>query len=340
MFLVLGVICFVLPAAITVNRALAAGRVQLEIVGDAQSGAGMSFQDWGKALADADVKNVRLRSAQEGDKPNIDVAGTDENPIYMVTAVITGRNELIVPGGKFRRSDLKQLKSWIKEIEERGPPDRRVATGPFGLTAKQLDAINSDLAKSSGVATHGMTRSDAVQKISGKLGLPLKIEGELTDGDEKIEEDLADVSSGTALAYILRPSGFCMTPVASGKQLGYVVAKAKLDQEVWPIGREAKSGPEALPGFYEFRNVKVSGVSAAKLLQVVAKQVKVPVLFDYPAMARHGIDPEKAVVEHPQARTTYSVALRRMLFKVGLKFELRVDENDKPFLWISTVKPV
>jgi hypothetical protein len=64
------------------------------------------------------------------------------------------------------------------------------------------------------------------------------------------------------------------------------------------------------------------------------------VLFDHNALARHGIEPDKATVAHPQQRTTYSVALRKMLGKVGLKFEVRVDEAGKPFLWVSTIKPV
>ena len=63
-------------------------------------------------------------------------------------------------------------------------------------------------------------------------------------------------------------------------------------------------------------------------------------LYDHNAMARYGVDLEKAVVSHPQARTNYSLALRKMLAKVGLKFEVRVDEAGKPFLWVTTMKPV
>ena len=62
--------------------------------------------------------------------------------------------------------------------------------------------------------------------------------------------------------------------------------------------------------------------------------------MDYNAMARHGVDPAKAIVSMPAGRTTYSLALRKLLFKAGLKFEVRVDEAGKPFLWVSTVKPV
>ena len=46
------------------------------------------------------------------------------------------------------------------------------------------------------------------------------------------------------------------------------------------------------------------------------------------------------MVSFPQSRTTYSIALRKMLFKAGLKFEVRVDEAGKPFLWVTTLKPV
>ena len=70
------------------------------------------------------------------------------------------------------------------------------------------------------------------------------------------------------------------------------------------------------------------------------RAVEVPILMDYNAMARHGIDPAKAMVAMPAMRTVYATALRRLLGKVGLRYEIRVDEAGKPFLWITTMKPV
>jgi len=64
------------------------------------------------------------------------------------------------------------------------------------------------------------------------------------------------------------------------------------------------------------------------------------VLMDQNALARHGIDPSKAMVSIPVGRTTYSIALRKLLFQAGLKFEVRLDESGRPLLWVSTVKPV
>ena len=175
----------------------------------------MSFQQWGQALAAAGVQNFRLRSAQEGDKPAIEVGGTQQMPFYKVTAVLGAGDELIVPGGRFRRSECKKLAAWLDDLAKRGPPEKREKVSAFGLTASQLEKVNADLSKAVGFSTKGMTRSEAVNKIAGQLGLSLKIEGALADGDDKIEEELSGFSSGTALACILRPIGFCMVPRGS-----------------------------------------------------------------------------------------------------------------------------
>jgi hypothetical protein len=316
------------------------GQVQLEIAGDAQLGAAMSFQEWGRSLAAAGVQNFRLRAGQEGEKPRIETGGTPQMPIYKVTAVLVSGDVLVVPGGRFRRSECKRLAEWLDELAKRGPPEKREKIAAFGLTASQVEKLNADLGKAVGFNTKGMTRNDAVNKIAGQLGLTLTIDGLLADGDDKIEEDLSGLSCGTALACILRPIGYCMVPHESGETLAYTVKKAELGQEVWPIGWPAESTQKVLPGIHQFYHVNVSNKPASQVLAAVAANLKVPVLYDHNAMARHGIELDKALVSHPQARTTYSVALRKMLAKVGLKFEVRVDEAGKPFLWVSTMKPV
>ena len=326
-----------------VRPVLAAGRVQLELVGEAQQGSPLVFQEWLQALGRAGIKNVRLRSSQESDRPAIDVRGTEESPVYMVTGVLGGRDEVFLPGARFRRSELGKLAEWLDDLAKRGPPDRREPLEAFGLTTRQFEKLRAGLARPIGFSTVDMARSDAVEKIGRQLSVPLTLEGGLAGGDEKIDEDLSTLSCGTVLACILRPIGFCMVPRQAGEALACSVAKARLDQEVWPIGwalPPKKPGPEVLPALFELRNVNVENVSAADVLRAIGRQIKVPILLDHNAMARHGIDPAKALVKHPQKRTNYSVALRKMLFQAGLKFELRLDEAGTPFLWVSTVKPV
>lgn len=303
----------------------------------------MAFQEWLQALSRAGIRDVRLRSAVPTDQPGIEVRGTEQNPVYMVTGMLTARDEIVLPGARFRRSDLRRMAEWLDDLAKRGPPERREVTSAFGLTEKQLEKAHDDLAKVVGFSTQGMTRSEAVQKIGQQLTLPLRVEGELTGGDEKIAEQLSTLSCGTALACILRPIGFCMVPRAAGEGLAYSVARARLDQEVWPIGwPPARDKPVSalLPALFEFRNVNVDNVSATDVLNAIGPQIKAPILLDHNALARHGVDPTKTSVKHPSHKTNYSLALRKLLFQAGLKFEVRVDEAGTPFLWISTVKPV
>jgi purine nucleoside phosphorylase len=111
--------------------------------------------------------------------------------------------------------------------------------------------------------------------------------------------------------------------------------------EVWPVGWEPEQPvPKVLPAMYELHNINVENVSATTALGAIAGRLKVPVLVDHSALARHGIEPDKVMVSHPQSRTTYSTALGRILFQAELKSELRVDEADKPLLWVTTVKPM
>ncbi len=235
---------FILLALVSVFLASAAwaapaGQVHLEIAGDNSVGAAMSFQQWNQALAAAGVQDFRLRSGQAGEKPSIEVGGTEQMPFYKVTAVLGTGDVLVVPGGKFRRTECKKLAAWLDDLAKRGPPDKREKISAFGLTASQLEKVNSDLSKAVGFSTKGMTRSEAVNKIGGQLGLSLKVEGTLGD-DDKIEEELSGFSSGTALACILRPIGFCMVPQADGETLSHLVKKAQLDKEIWPVGWPAE----------------------------------------------------------------------------------------------------
>jgi hypothetical protein len=320
-------------------KAAVQGQVELEITGDSRSGAGMSFQQWGQALSAAGVQNVRLRSGQDGDKPGIEVGGTAQMPFYKVTAVLGSGDVLIVPGARFRRSECKKLATWLDDLAKLGPPEKREKVAAFGLLATQFQKVNTDLSKPVGFSTQGMTRSEAVNKIAGQLGLTLTIDGTLTEGDDKIEEELTNVSSGSALACILRPIGFCMVPRASGETLSYTVKKAELDHEVWPIGWPADDR-KVLPGIQAFHKVNVANKRVTDVLAAIGKNLNVPVLYDHNAMARHGIDLDKTLVTYSNQRTTYKFALDRMLGKVELKLEVRIDEAGKPFLWISTLKPV
>jgi hypothetical protein len=335
--------------------ARAGGTVELNLVGDAQ-GSALGFQEWAQALGKAGIRNVRIRSGTEDDKPGIVTEGTADKPVYVVTGIITSRNEILLPGARFKRGDVTRLAAWLKDLAEKGPAAGRKPTSPYGLSGDDFAKIRRDLATPVGFATLGMTRQQVVEKIAGQLKLPLKLDADVARalGNDKLEDELTDLSCGTALACVLRPVGYCMTPQVSDGQMAYVVGKSDgkpADSNVanaslatlkaWPIGwTSSKSNQDAVPALYEFRNINVKDVSAATALDAIGKRLNTPVLYDRRALAQQKIDPGKTMVSLPNSKTFYASALRRMLFQARLKFEVRFrfDDAGAPFLWVTTIK--
>jgi len=336
----------VLPAwlAGTSGPACAAGRVELELVTDEQVPI-TSQQDWLRRLARVGVANLRIRAGRGGDRAHVEVRGPQSAPVYVVTGVITSGGEILVPGGRFRPGEAARLAQWLEELGRLGPPEQRPQKSAFGLTPEAFGRVHDDLARPVGFSTKGMRRADVVGRIGRELLLPLRVSpGAIPRGEEgKLAEELSGLTRGTALAYLLRPVGLCLVPRESaGGGPEYVIVRPRgPDLEAWPVGWKAKKPKKDLvPGMFEFLNVNIKGVTVAKVLEEVGARLKVPILPDYNAMARHGIEPDKVFVSLPQTRTTYSLVLRKVLFQARLKSELRVDEAGKPLLWITTLKPI
>ena len=325
-----------------VSPSKAAGRVQLEIVGSSRGDA-LVFQQWLRALSGAGIKSVRIRSGKPTDKIGIEVRGSEDSPLYVVTGVLQSNDELRLPGAKFKRSEAAKLARWLDDLAKHGPVEKRETVGAFGMTGRQFEHVRTDLSQPVDFPTENVLRSKVVSQMIQRLTLPTEIKRQHLEALEKdnVAEDLVGLSSGTALACVLRPAGLCLVPHVSEGGVGYTVVEAKPKLEIWPIGwKPKKPRREVLPTMFEFLPVNIQGVSAQKALEAIAKRMKVPVLMDHNAMARHGIEPEKVIVSLPRSRTTYGIALRKILFQAGLKSELRVDEAGQPLLWISTVKPI
>jgi hypothetical protein len=323
--------------------ARAAGTAQLELIGSRSQAA--AFQDWAKALDKGGIPNVRIRSAADADLvPNIETSGTPDRPLYIVTGVVVSRDELLLPAARYRRSEIGKLKAWLDDLAQNGLPSQRPAKVAFGLTQAQYDEVLKALAKPAKLTTLGMPRNEAVEKISRQLAIPLTFaDGSLRElGDDKVEDEVSQLTSGTALAILLRPAGYCLVPKVSGGSLELIAVKSRPDlKEIWPIGGPiTKTVQETVPKLMDFLPVNVQNVSASTAAEAIAKRLETPPIYDRVALARHGIDPAKVMVTLPRSKTTYSLALRKLLFQAGLKYEVRIDEGGTAFLWISTVKPL
>lgn len=331
-----------LSTAVLSQSAVAADRVNLDLAVEERVPI-TGRQEWLQRLSRAGIENFRIRSARPGDVPNIDRRGTDDAPTYAVTGIITPDGVLVVPGARFRASQLGQLSTWLRELAELGPADERPAKGAFGLKASDFERLQADLSPPVGFNTAGISRTEVIRRVAKTMSTPLAADSRLAEPLSKdlVAEDLSTLSRGTALAYVLRSPGLCLVPDGESGRVTLSIVEARPDLQIWPIGWEPeKDDKDVKPELYEMRPVNVSGVSVTTVLNAIAKQLQIPVLLDHNAIARYDLEPDKVIVQLPASRSTYSIVLRKTLFQARLKRELRVDDAGRPFLWVTSIKPM
>ncbi|MCS7237498.1 MAG: hypothetical protein NZ899_04420 [Thermoguttaceae bacterium] len=340
-----GAICF-LPGVFA--QLPEQGQVELELI--LEPGAPpTAMHEWARTLTQLGLPSVRATTGDRSQRPMIEEVATPTGTRYRVYAVIDLRGDLRLPGG--RRVTIGQasrLVAWLEELARSGPEEKRPKVDRFGLTADELLRLRQQLALAVGFPTKGRPRREVLEEVLKKS--PVEVidpAGHIAriDPQDKVNEELSHMSTGTAVAYLLRPPGLAIVPTkkvnAAGSRAVIEVVRGSEAKEIWPIGWPAiKPAPDLVPQLYQFLEVNVQGVSAGRVVDAVAQRTGLPVLWDYNAMARWGIDPDKGSVRFPPKSTSYAQLLRHCLFQAGLKYELRVDEADKPFLWITTLKPL
>lgn len=303
-------------------------------------------QTWARMLQDVGASSVRIRAARSSDRGGIEKRGTDRSPIYQVKGFLSADNTLRLPGGTFRSTDRVRIKAWVEKLKADGVENITAKTGAFGLTSKQLLGLHKDLATPIVFSTKGEGILDVVQRIANGIAVPVRIDDSAREalyGKEVVAEELTGMSAGTALAAVLRPLGLVASPYReSGSNPRIEIVDARRADENWPVGWPSEESPRTtMPKLFEFLNVEIDGFALSDALGAIQKRLDVPFLYDHNSLARHGLELKQIKVSVPSGRTYYKGLIDRMLLqtKPRMKAELRVDEAEKPFLWITTVKP-
>ena len=323
------------------SSALASGRVELTLV--TEDGASLTAQhEWARDLARAGITDVRIRAQRTRERLGIEVRGTPAAPIYSVTGQITAANEIRFPGERFKSGDAAGVARWLDDLARRGPAEQRPKMTAFGLDVNQFELAHDDLTQTVGFSTCQKSRAQVVRNMAERLSFPLKIDQRQLRAmeNDKVAEELSGFSCGTALACVVRPMDMCLVPRPSAEAaIEYAIVAEREGVKPWPIGWEPKkSKRETLPGLLEFLNANLEGVPLTEVLDILAERLDTPMLMDHNAMARHGIDPAKVIINLRQSRTTYASLLNRVLFKARMKSQLRVDEAGSPLFWVTTIK--
>lgn len=305
-----------------------------------------SEQDWYQLLTQLGIADLQFRGATAGQQAGIVTRGSATEPTYQVTGLLTARNELVVPGGRFTTRDRPRLSAWVRRLKEAGPEVASTTRKlPFDLSPALLAEARRALRRPLTSQTAGEEFGSTYVQLVDSLGLTPIPSGEASSdmrNAEAVADELRGISCGTALAAVLRPLGLAFAPRRSAsRELVLVIFRPAPNSEIWPIGWNAEERRrQLLPKLFEFLNAEIEGVSVAEAVETVRARLDVPLLYDHNALARYGIDLQKIPAKMPAKRTSYSLLLQKVLGQAKLKLELRTDDAGKPFFWVTSVMPI
>ena len=314
--------------------------VFLEISAGSRSLVGTQHR-WMEMLQDVGADRVISRTSSMA-RLTVEETETASSIVITVTGAIVG-NKLKLPGGNFTINDKAGIRALLKRLRDDGAKVAMAEKKAFGLTSEQLVELHGKLSAPVELSTQGQRAGEIVKQLIGKqpkLNFVMDQAAKAAfASDEKIAEELKGLSTGTALAAILRPLGIVMQPKREqGKSLEIMMIDSRESTENWPIGWPIEEPPVIVePKLFEKLDIEIRGYAMDVSMNAIQKKTGIPFLYDHNTMAREGIEMDKVKVTLVQKKVSLMVAASKILrqTKPGMSEELRVDENGKSFLWIT-----
>ncbi len=316
--------------------------VELEVYIDQRAPAGTQHQ-WMETLSNCGADRVSVKVGKV--KPAVEETALSSGSKRIVIKAMIERNRLQVSGSAFAITDKSGIQAFIKRLRDDGAETGLAEKKAFGLTSPQLVELHEKLSAPINFPTKGISAREGLVKVSNLLNVNFQLDNvaaEALDSDETVYEDLIGLSSGTAIAMMVRPLGLVFQPEREqGKSMTFNLVDAQDAKEHWPIGWPPQGLPvNVCPPLFEKTDLEIRRFPLKATLDAMEKRTKVPFIYDRNAISKAGIELDQVKVELIQDKITYMSAVSKLLgqSKPGLKQELRVDENGKPFLWITTLR--
>ncbi|MCA9229840.1 MAG: hypothetical protein KDA57_04255 [Planctomycetales bacterium] len=321
------------------SGSLLSGAAPVEIQVAMEPGAPITApQEWAKMLGKLGLERVQIRSQRPNELPEITAEETVGSSHIKVVAILSRRNELVLPDRRFKPHDLTALRDYFEKLPLTAA-EGNAPRGKFALTDAQFQSVFGELSTPIDFSTVGLTRLELVQRLGKSFSTPVERNNSTDEllSDSQLVIEMRGMAAGTALALALREKGMALKPEKLlGEPLQIRLVRYDRDIETWPVGWQSQASPRQLaPRLFEYLNIEIDGYSLAKALEALKPRLEVPVLMDQWILKREGIEPGEVQVKLPHGRTYLKKAVDRILSQARLQGELRVDELGQPFYWVT-----
>lgn len=320
-------------------------KVRLEIA--QMAGAPLeSPQQWLQSLDRVGLAGIRIRAARPGDVSHVEQRGDGVNATFQVLAVLNRRGELELPGRvRVRTGGVGQLKAWLETL---GPQPTEGgsggdADGAFGLSDRELVGLFEQLAAPVSNSTLGESRAATLAAISKKASIRLEVRPDVRREIVRsgpIQDEMKGVSSGTALAALLRPLNLVMVPnQTSPGRFAMRIRREQNVEEAWPIGWPSETtDAQTLPVLLESFPVEIRDTPLTTAVSALQQRLAVPVLYDRQSIDAKQLKLDAVKVNVPRSKTFYKRVMARVLSHARLEMNVRIDEAQRPFIWVQPIQ--
>ncbi len=330
-------LCFLLACSCGLaKRSVAALPIDLEVAKE----RGVSItapQQWAQLLGRMNLGSVKIRDARGPERAQLESKQIGNSVRYRVVAILTRGDELLLPDRRFRVSDRSAMQKYFQQLPEQAAYNAE-ERGRFGLTKSQFERVFAELSQPVEFSTVGKTAEEILRHAEKEITTPIeRLEPTSSPAGKPITSELKGVSLGTTLAFALRQNGLMLVPEQlPGQALRLTIESYDATTDYWPVGwKPGVLSRRAAPQLFEKRNIEIKGFTLTQALEALQPAMRVPVIFDERVLRRNQIEPSALQVVLPKKRTHLKSALGKMFSQARLSDELRVDELDKPFLWVT-----
>ena len=312
----------------------------------------LAAQKWAKIFEGFSVP-VHIRQRQFKDVAGVDqlIYGTIRR--IKVTGQLDRKGSIRLPDKTFSLTDTEQLEQWIEELKIYGAQGTPEGQPLWGLKKSEFKLLHAELTKTVTQQTAQLSLSEAIRALELPAKYPLKFTTSARTHLAKLEtqnklpempHDLRKFSKGTAIAMVLRSYSLAFSPVRlPNESVELRIEPSSEIDTAWPIGWDPDSFNlkrlALARKMYISQMIEIQDLPLSKLIPKVHSETELDLFIDPLAISSTGLDLDKLIVNFPRKRSSWSLCLRTVLAQVKLTQQLRVDENNRPFTWITKFDP-
>lgn len=319
----------------------------IEIMQPRVGGDPVKSQQWGKIFSEMG-ETVRFRHPLPSDKPEIKETKRGTFRIIRVIGELDRKGNLVFSQKTFSINQTDQIKTWLNELKvygAQGSPDGKKF---WGLNKQQFD----DVVKALSVPVAKETKEKPLMEVVDALPIdktyPVIIHPEAREAFFKIEtaelrQELQKVSSGTALAILLREYGFGFRPLRTpSASIELTIQSLSKINDPWPVGwdiDDTRPRNFIVPNLFEFVETGFEKAPLQRVLDAISEQTETSILIDYGLCEKEEIDVSKAAVSFPEKKTAWTLVLGSVVRQARLTHKIMLDEANRPFIWVAPFVP-